>query len=125
MIRSKIFFPAKVLEPIKKFLRLEEKKLEERKNVLEKEDPFFNRERIFDNAAVDTEAAEQFGHARIEAMKKEIDRRLIEIRKALTKIKIGRYGICENCGKMIDTERLMIKPEATLCIDCERKKRGS
>jgi DnaK suppressor protein len=125
MIKSKIFFPAKVLEPIKKFLRLEEKKLEERKNVLEKEDPFFNRERIFDNAAVDTEAAEQFGHARIEAMKKEIDRRLIEIRKALTKIKIGRYGICENCGKMIDTERLMIKPEATLCIDCERKKRGS
>ncbi len=125
MIRSKIFFPAKVLEPIKKFLRLEEKKLEERKNVLEKEDPFFNRERIFDNAAVDTEAAEQFGHARIEAMKKEIDRRLIEIRKALTKIKIGRYGICENCGKMIDTERLMIKPEATLCIDCERKKGGS
>ena len=121
-MKAKISFPASVLKPIKQFLHLEAKKLEERKKVLEKEDPFVDTERLTDNAATDSDAREQFGHARVEAMKKEIDRRLIDIRKALTKVKIGKYGICEKCGKMIDTDRLMIKPEATLCIECEKKR---
>jgi len=117
-----IKFPAQVLKPIGNFLRREEKKLVKRKKDLEKEDPFSDPIRLTDNAASDADAAEQFGHARIEAIKKEIDRRLIDIRKALGRIKIGHYGTCEKCGKMIDTDRLMVKPEATLCIDCERKK---
>ena len=37
-------------------------------------------------------------------------------------IKNKGYGICEDCGKMIDTDRLMIYPEATLCVSCEAKK---
>jgi DnaK suppressor protein len=115
-------FPENIIKPIRHFLHLEEKRLETRKKDLEKEDPFFDDSRLTDNAAPDTEAAEQFGHARVEAMKKDIDRRIIEVRKALARIKIGKYGICESCGKMIDTDRLMIKPEATLCIDCEKKK---
>ena len=115
-------FPANILKPIAKFLHLEEKKLEERKKTLTKEDPFSNSDRLSDNAAIDTDAAEQFAHARIEAMRKEIDRKLIGVRKALSMIKIGKYGICESCGKMIDTDRLMIKPEATLCIVCEKEK---
>ena len=122
MKKPVIKFPAQVLKPIGNFLRREEKKLVKRKKVLEKEDPFSDPIRLTDNAASDADAAEQFGHARIEAIKKEIDRRLIDIRKALGRIKIGHYGTCEKCGKMIDTDRLMVKPEATLCIDCERKK---
>lgn len=121
-MKDQVSFPKKILRPVIRFLHLEQKRLEERKKVLEKEDPFLDVSRTSDNAAPDTEAAEQFGHARIEAMGKEIDRRLIGIRKALTRIKIGKYGICESCGKMIDTERLMVKPEATLCITCEKKK---
>ncbi len=37
-------------------------------------------------------------------------------------VKIGKYGVCEKCGKMIDTERLMIMPETTICVSCEKKK---
>jgi RNA polymerase-binding transcription factor DksA len=37
-------------------------------------------------------------------------------------VKLGKYGICEKCGKMIDTDRLAINPEATTCIDCEKDK---
>ena len=122
MKRPVIKFPAQVLKPVRDFLRREEKKLVKRKKDLKKEDPFSDTIRLTDNAASDADAAEQFGHARVEAIRKQIDKRLIDIRKALGRIKIGKYGTCEQCNKMIDTDRLMVKPEATLCIDCKRKK---
>ena len=31
------------------------------------------------------------------------------------------FGLCEECGKAIPKERLMIVPEATLCVSCQRK----
>jgi len=117
-----IRFPSTVVEPIKRFLHLEEEKLTKRKKTLEKEDPFKDPDRVLDNAAIDTEAAEQFGHTNVRGLQSEIDRKLIQIRKALTRIKIGKYGSCESCGQMIDTDRLMVFPEATLCIKCEKKK---
>ena len=114
--------PGKLLAPIGDLLSEQLKRLERRKSVLEKEDPFSDTDRTNDNAAIDAEAAEQFGHVRISALRREIDRKIVQIRKALTRIKIGKYGICENCGDMIDTDRLMIYPEATLCVKCERKR---
>jgi DnaK suppressor protein len=114
-------FPSKLLEPIQSFLTREQKKLERRKKDLKEEDPFSSTDRLNDNAAVDADAAEQFGHARSEALRNQIDKRLIQIRKALTRIKLGKYGICESCGQMIDTDRLSINPSATLCVKCERK----
>jgi len=116
-----IKFPGNILEPIRSFLSREEKRLDERKKRLEKEDPFTDASRVVDNAP-DTDAAEQVTHERTEALRREVDRRLIQIRKALSMIKIGRYGTCEKCGKMIDTDRLMVMPEATVCIECEKKK---
>lgn len=117
-----IRFPATVLQPVNNFLHGQLKKLERQKEDLSKEDPFSSESRTSDNAALDTEAEEQFGHARTSAIKEQIDRRIIQIRKALTRIKIGKYAICENCGKMIDTDRLIVFPEATRCVDCEKKR---
>lgn len=116
-----IKFPTKLLKPIEEFLKQKEKKLKDQKKGLEKEDPYTDTSRVNDNATVDTEAAEEAGHERISALKTEIDKALIEIRKTLTRIKIGKYGTCEKCHKMIDTDRLAIKPTATLCIECEKK----
>lgn len=45
---------------------------------------------------------------------------LKKIDKALKKIEEGTYGICEACGAEIDEKRLMVRPEATLCIECKR-----
>jgi len=118
---TKIKFPKNLIDPIGKFLRKEEEKLKEHKKKLEKEDPFKDPGRISDNAAIDTDASEQFGHVNVEGLRKEIDKTLIQIRKALTRIKIGKYGTCEVCGKMIDTDRLMIFPAATKCVSCEKK----
>src|SRR3989344_1913214 len=120
--RDLITFPAKLLEPVAHFLKDRLKNLERRKKDIEQEDPFKDAARLMDNASPDTDAAEQFGHARTSAIKEQIDRRIIQIRKALTRIKIGKYGICEDCGQMIDTDRLMVYPEATLCAKDQAKR---
>lgn len=36
----------------------------------------------------------------------------------------GRYGICDGCGEQIDPERLAVRPQATMCISCQRKQDG-
>jgi len=108
-------FPTSLLSPVAGFLKARLKSLSRRKEAISKEDPFKDPSRVTDNAAPDTEADEQFGHARTSAISSEIGKRMIQVRKALTRIKIGKYGICEECGQMIDTDRLMIYPEATLC----------
>ncbi len=113
--------PADVLRPVNNFLQGELKKLLSKKQQIEKNDPFANPDRINDNAAEDTDAAEQFGHAQSEAIKDHLNLRIIQVRKALARVKIGKYGICENCNEFIDTKRLMTFPETTLCVKCGKK----
>lgn len=124
-IKSQNFgFPSNVLAPVTNFLTARLHTLEKRKKEISKEDPFADTSRVDDNAAPDIEADEQFGHARASAIKKEINKNIIGIRKALTRIKIGKYGTCEECGQMIDTARLMAFPEATLCAkDAKRREK--
>ncbi len=121
-VRQVVTFPAKLVEPIRHFLSHEEKRLEKRKKEIVEADPFEDVRRLSDNAAPDADAAEQVGHERAKAMKEQIERKLIQVRKAMAQIKIGKYGICEKCGEMINTDRLMVMPEATVCIKCEKKK---
>ena len=121
-VKNQIRFPSNILMPLAHFLTARLHTLEKRKKEISKEDPFANPGRTDDNAAPDTEADEQFGHARTSAIKKEISKSIIGIRKALTRIKVGKYGICEDCGQMIDTARLIAYPEATLCTKDARKR---
>lgn len=117
-----IRIPQTLLGPIREYLLKEQQKLLKRREALKREDPFEDVSRLDDNADVGTEASEQWGHQRVEALKTEIDKALINVRKSLTKIKIGKYGMCERCGKLIDTDRLAINPTAALCMSCEQKK---
>jgi len=48
-----------------------------------------------------------------------LELRLQDINIALEKIKKGKYGKCEKCGKDIPEERLKIHPEARACAKCE------
>lgn len=43
-----------------------------------------------------------------------------QARAALQAREQGAYGTCQRCGRKIDPERLAARPEATLCIDCQR-----
>jgi RNA polymerase-binding transcription factor DksA len=122
MGKNIITFPAKLLSPVGNFLRLRLKKLKRRKKVIAKEDPFRDISRITDNASPDADAAEQFGHARVTAIKAQLDKKIIQTRKALARVRLGKYGTCEDCRRMINTDRLVVYPEATLCAKCQEKR---
>src|SRR3989338_2246062 len=59
------------------------------------------------------------------------DRELVllkKIDKAIQKIELGTYGVCERCEEEIDVKRLEARPVAEMCIRCkeelERVERG-
>lgn len=52
----------------------------------------------------------------------ELDaRELVQIERAMAKLKQGTYGICEGCGNKIGVARLNVLPYTTFCIDCQRE----
>lgn len=119
---SIVQFPRDVLGQIKSYLEKKDRDTQKKLKDLKKEDPFEDKTRLLDRASDDTEAQSKAGHERVAALQHQLSMALVQTRKALTKIKIGKYGICENCGKMIDTDRLAAMPTATLCVSCERKR---
>ena len=46
---------------------------------------------------------------------------LAEVAKALEKLDSGTYGICDNCGTVIDPARMEALPQAILCMNCRQK----
>ena len=45
-----------------------------------------------------------------------------KIRNALAAIASEEYGICEDCGEEISTERLKARPVTSFCIGCKTKR---
>ncbi|MDD4027104.1 MAG: TraR/DksA C4-type zinc finger protein [Candidatus Shapirobacteria bacterium] len=114
-------FPRKLLSPIKLFLEKELVKSKRIKKQLKKNDPFLVGDRTNENSFED-DLDEQIGHFDNEIKTRFLSKQIVQFRKALTRMKIGKYGICEKCGKMIDTDRLAVKPEATDCIKCSKER---
>lgn len=115
-------YPKQLLQPVLDYFKKLERELLQRQGSLAKEDPFADVSRLNDNASDDTEAAEQDGHARMEALSKETKKALVRVRSAMKRIQEGSYGVCTNCGKMVDTDRLRVDPTAEFCVECVKKK---
>jgi RNA polymerase-binding transcription factor DksA len=118
--KENITIPANLLTPIKSFLEKEVVRWKKTEKSMKKSDPFRDSDRVNHNSD-EEDVDEQVGHFDTEVKVSFINKQLVQLRKALTRIKIGKYGICEKCGKMIDTDRLAIKPETTICIDCAKE----
>ena len=56
------------------------------------------------------------------ARREKIEERIKSIEWTLERAKTGRYGVCETCGRPIQTERLEMLPFTTLCVECARRK---
>ncbi|MBX2997006.1 MAG: TraR/DksA C4-type zinc finger protein [Caldilineaceae bacterium] len=50
-----------------------------------------------------------------------LERRLQDTNHALRALEKGEYGICERCNNPIEPERLEVKPDATMCLNCQRE----
>ncbi len=48
---------------------------------------------------------------------------LYEVEKAIEKMDLGTYGLCEKCKKAISPARLEVLPQAALCLECKHKVR--
>ncbi len=69
----------------------------------------------------------------VDAASEDVDRRMIEalgaqdlkrmrlIDSALTRIELGKYGLCMKCNKKIPSERLEAIPYALMCIACKNE----
>ena len=64
----------------------------------------------------EADEVEEFG-TRL-ALENTLEKELKKIDHALDKIKKGKYGICEKCGKPISQGRLGVYPQAENCKNC-------
>jgi RNA polymerase-binding transcription factor len=65
-------------------------------------------------------ASETYMRELDEGLEENAEHILGEIEAALGRIDEGTYGLCANCGRPIDEERLEAVPYARLCIDDKR-----
>ena len=116
----KIVVPPAMLRDLVLRLWKRNKELKKEEDMVKEADPFMQDERRdtsegADNTAGDVEKNIQDARLNL------IQGARLEIRKALAKVRIGTYGICEVCKKPIDLARLKAFPQATKCFDCSRK----
>ena len=86
---------------------------------LKKEDPFAVEDRSI-IVEPGTDAADLLGHEQAVILEDKLKKDLKEIEAALIKIKKGTYGVCERCGKKIESGRISVKPQAIYCLKCEK-----
>lgn len=48
-------------------------------------------------------------------------REMLQVERAIQRLKQGTYGVCEGCGKKIPVTRLNALPFSTTCIVCQRE----
>jgi DnaK suppressor protein len=53
------------------------------------------------------------------ALENRVRQEMSAVEHALGKFEKGTYGMCDNCGKAIDPERLEVLPQASLCMNCK------
>src|SRR4051812_13134965 len=59
-----------------------------------------------------------------ETTQRIFEREAAQVETAQRAIANGTYGQCQECGKQIPAARLEARPEATLCVECQRKQEG-
>lgn len=59
-----------------------------------------------------------FERSQIGAMIRQVERHLVEIDAASSRVQEGRYGVCERCESPISEARLAARPVARTCVGC-------
>jgi DnaK suppressor protein len=64
-------------------------------------------------------ATEAFEWEKRLVLERRLTNALAEVEQALNKYEAGTYGICDLCGRPIESGRLEALPQATLCLECK------
>lgn len=67
---------------------------------------------------------EVFEQARDVSLARQLTRLSEDVEHALRKFEDGTYGICEECGTIIELARLEALPSARLCMHCQSRREG-
>jgi RNA polymerase-binding transcription factor DksA len=68
------------------------------------------------------QANEDHDLAMVRALQSNIQGQLEQVNEALARIEEGKYGICTECLRPIENERLVVRPYSTLCMDCQNRR---
>jgi DnaK suppressor protein len=105
-------------------LRLDEQRTVEQIALLEEraremqtpgEVAFSSGETLADEAPLATEREVEL------ALRRTLQGRLLDVRRALQKLERGTYGRCESCDQPIIPQRLRAQPHTALCLTCQAK----
>lgn len=113
--------PQKTLTRIRNVLQRQQREVEENIKKVEKDDPTKDIA-LAESSEPGTESWIAEGHAKAIAIANELKTAAGNIKMALTKIRQGKYGVCERCGKDIEHQRLLIIPTARYCMVCSKIK---
>lgn len=109
------------LKNVRDFLTKKDKELAKEELLLKKEDEYGGKNRDISNVEDADGAVSEAEHEKTDIITRSIEDMRIQIKKALAKINIGTYGICDMCHKPIDAARLKAFPQATTCMVCAEK----
>lgn len=110
------------IESIKNLLLRQKKKVEKDIKSVEEEDPVMESGGLAETGEPGTDSWLADVHSRAVAVKNSLQEILEKTKQALLALKKGKYGKCQNCGKMIEPDRLKAMPAAILCMSCSKKK---
>ncbi len=111
--------PQKTIEALKKYLLRQQQQVESNLKTVEAADPA--KEVLPESSEPGTDSWIAEEHSSSLAIGSSLKTTANNVKKALGRIKAGTYGKCENCGKTIETGRLLAMPTATLCLSCSQK----
>jgi len=112
--------PASFIQSIKKSLAKKEKTLETEQQLLIDGDPYMQEGRDADNEYLD-DVQEDIEKEITDLRLKGVKDMMLRVKKTLAKIKIGKYGTCDICGKDIKKARLKAYPTASKCVECAKE----
>lgn len=111
--------------------QLDEKAMQGLKNLLIEMRTQLDEQVRLSNPAVDVVKLDQTSVGRVSridaiqqqgiavAAQNKAKRQILYVNKALKAMEIGDYGFCVSCGQGISMPRLMVRPEANLCLSCQ------
>jgi RNA polymerase-binding transcription factor len=118
-------FPAKTLDKLRRLLEEERETYVRQAHDLAAEAEALASEREPGDTQFDEESGEgdtlNVERERDLALSASATQAVEEIDRALRRMDVGSYGICERCGKKIAVARLEALPFAALCIECKSR----